>query len=173
MSWYERDRSVCVGLGKAAVTQVPVGSREIPLLLHPVMLGRMIFEFEDSEVAEVTQQGDALHIRFSAARLYDGERTGAGEGLWQPLLLICKRLAHANKEPEPVFTEILNAIGRVQRAQLVLEGQRLRSLPMPFASDGYFALELEFAGGLLCELKGQGLELRSLLSQCSVGSYQC
>lgn len=141
------------------------------------MLGRMIFEFEDSEVAEVTHQGDALHIRFSAARLYDTGRTGAGEGLWQPLLLICKRVAHANKEPEPHLTEILTTIGRVQRAELLLEGlptsQRLRSLPMPFESDASFALELEFAGGLFCELNGKGLELRSLLSQCSVDSYQC
>ena len=152
------------------------GASQLPLR-HPVMLGRMIFEFEDSEVAEVTQQGDALHIRFSAARLYDAGRTGAGEGLWQPLLLICKQVAHANKAPEPHLTEILTAIGRVQRAQLLLEGlpagQRLRSLPMPFESDAVFALELEFAGGLFCELKGKGLELGSPLSQCSVDSYQC
>ena len=152
------------------------GASQLPFL-HPVMLGRMIFEFEDSEVAEVTQQGDALHIRFSAARLYDAGRTGAGQGLWQPLLLICKQVAHANKAPEPHFAEILTAIGRVQRAELLLEGlpagQRLRSLPMPFESDAAFALELEFAGGLFCELKGKGLELRSLLSQCAVDSYQC
>lgn len=133
----------------------------------------MIFEFEDSEVAEVTQQDDALHIRFSAARLYDGDRVGAGEGQWQPLLLICKQVVNVNKGLEPDLTQILSAIGRVQRAQLLLAGQRLRSLPMPFARDGDFALELEFAGGLLCELKGQGLELRSLHSQCSVDSYQC
>ena len=137
------------------------------------MLGRMIFEFEDSEVAEVTLHGDALHIRFSAARLYDAGRTGAGEGLWQPLLLICKQVAHTNKAPEPHFAEILTAMGRVQQAQLLLDGQRLCGLPMPFESDAVFMLELEFAGGLLCELKGEGLELRSLLSQCSVGSYQC
>ena len=152
------------------------GASQLPFL-HPVMLGCMIFEFEDSEVAEVTQQGDALHIRFSAARLYDAGRTGAGEGLWQPLLLICKQVAYANKAPEPHLTEILTAIGRVQRAELLLEGlpagQRLRSLPMPFESDAVFALELEFASGLFCELKGKGLELRSLLSQCSVDSYQC
>ena len=152
------------------------GASQLPLL-HPVMLGHMIFEFEDSEVAEVTQQGDALHIRFSAARLYDAGRTGAGQGLWQPLLLICKQVAHANKALEPHLTEILTAIGRVQRAELLLEGlpagQRLRSLPMPFESDAAFALELEFAGGLFCELKGKGLELRSPLSQRSVDSYQC
>ena len=137
------------------------------------MLGRMIFEFEDSEVAEVTKQGDALHIRFSAARLYDAGRTGAGEGLWQPLLLICKQVAHEPQALEPHLTKTLTAIGRVQQAQLMLDGQRLRGLPMPFESDAVFTLELAFAGGLLCELKGEGLELRSLLSQCSVGSYQC
>ena len=148
------------------------GASQLPLR-HPVMLGRMIFEFEDSEVAEVTLHGDALHIRFSAARLYDAGRTGAGQGLWQPLLLICKQVAHANKAPEPPFAEILTAIGRVHWAELLLGSQRLRSLPMPFESDAAFALELEFAGGLFCELKGKGLELRSLLSQCSVDSYQC
>lgn len=148
------------------------GASQLPLL-HPVMLGRMIFEFEDSEVAEVTQQGDALQIRFSAARLYDTGRSGAGEGLWQPLLLIFKQVAHVNKAPEPHLTEILTAIGRVHRAELLLGSQRLRSLPMPFESDAVFTLGLEFAGGLFCELKGKGLELRSLLSQCAVDSYQC
>ncbi|QXZ09547.1 hypothetical protein KUF54_16300 [Comamonas sp. Y33R10-2] len=133
----------------------------------------MIFEFEDSEVAEVTQQGDALHIRFSAARLYDAGRTGAGEGQWQPLLLICKQVVDINKGLEPDLTEVLSSVGCVQRAQLLLDGQRLRSLPMPFESDAVFALELEFAGGLFCQLKGQGLELRELPSQCAVGSYQC
>lgn len=137
------------------------------------MLGRMIFEFEDSEVAEITQQGGALQIRFSAARLYDGDRTGAGEGRWQPLLLICKRTVHMDKGIEPVFYEILTAIGRVQRAQLHIDGQRMRSLPMPFDSDADFVFELEFAGGLLDQIKGQGLELRAMPGQCAVGSYQC
>ena len=134
------------------------GASQLSLLL-PVMLGRMIFEFEDSEVAE------------------DTGRSGAGEGLWQPLLLIFKQVAHVNKAPEPHLTEILTAIGRVHRAELLLDGlpagQRLRSLPMPFESDAVFALELEFASGPFCELRGKGLELRSLLSQCSVDSYQC
>lgn len=137
------------------------------------MLGPMIFEFEDSEVAQISLEGDALHIRFSAARLYDAGRTGAGEGQWQPLLLICKQVVNMNKGLEPDLTKIFTAVGRVQQAQLLLDGQRLRSLPMPFESDASFALELEFAGGLFCALKGKGLELRELLSQCSVDSYQC
>lgn len=137
------------------------------------MLGRMIFELEDSEVAQVSLEGDGLQVRFSAARLYDAERTGAGEGVWQPLLLICKRLAQVDKGLEVDLTEILSAVGRVQHAQLQIAGQRLRSLPLPFDSDANFALELEFAGGLLCRLKCQGLELRAMPSQCAVGSYQC
>lgn len=137
------------------------------------MLGRMIFEFEDSEVAEITQQGEALQIRFSAARLYDGDRTGAGEGRWQPLLLICKRVVNADKGIEAELAEILAGVGRVQRAQLLIDGLRLRSLPMPFDSNADFVLELEFAGGLLGQIKGQGLELRAMPSQCAVGSYQC
>jgi hypothetical protein len=44
------------------------------------MLGRMNFEFEDSEIAAISLQNGALQIRFSAARVHDGDRAGAGEG---------------------------------------------------------------------------------------------
>ncbi|GEQ73108.1 hypothetical protein CTTA_0113 [Comamonas testosteroni] len=137
------------------------------------MLGRMNFEFEDSEVAAISLQNGALQIRFSAARVHDGDRTGAGEGLWQPLLLICKQIAQAEKGLEADLTPILVAVGSVRQAQLHIAGQRLRSLPLPFVSDADFVLELEMGNGLFCSLQGRGLELRAPASQCSVGSYQC
>ncbi|KGG89531.1 hypothetical protein P609_03790 [Comamonas thiooxydans] len=137
------------------------------------MLGPMNFEFEDSEVAAISLQNGALQIRFSAARLYDGDRTGAGEGLWQPLLLICKHIALTEEASEADLTPILAAVGRVRQAQLHIAGQRLRSLPLPFVSDADFVLELEMGSGLFCRLKGQGLALQALPSQSSVDSYQC
>ena len=137
------------------------------------MLGPMNFEFEDSEVAAISLQDGALQIRFSAARLYDGDRAGAGEGLWQPLLLICKHIALTEEASEADLTPILAAVGRVRQAQLHIAGQRLRSLPLPFVSDADFVLELEMGSGLFCSLQGRGLELRAPASQCSVGSYQC
>jgi hypothetical protein len=51
-------------------------------------------------------------------------------------------------------------VGRVRQAQLHIAGQRLRSLPLPFASDAGFVLELEMGDGLFCRLKGQGLALQ-------------
>lgn len=137
------------------------------------MLGPMNFEFEDSEVAAISLQDGALQIRFSAARLYDGDRAGAGEGLWQPLLLICKHIALTEEASEADLTPILAAVGRVRQAQLHIAGQRLRSLPLPFVSDADFVLELEMGSGLFCRLQGRGLELRAQASQCSVDSYQC
>lgn len=137
------------------------------------MLGRMNFEFEDSEIAAISLQGGVLQIRFSAARLYDGDRAGAGEGLWQPVLLICKQTAQAEKVLEADLARILAAVGRVRQAQLHIAGQRLRSLPLPFASDAGFVLELEMGDGLFCRLKGQGLELQALPGRSSVDSYQC
>ena len=137
------------------------------------MLGRMNFEFEDSEIAAVSLQNGALQIRFSAARVLDGDRAGAGEGLWQPMLLICKQTAQADKVPEADLARILAAVGRVRQAQLHIAGQRLRSLPLPFVSDADFVLELEMGSGLFCSLQGRGLELRAPARQCSVGSYQC
>lgn len=137
------------------------------------MLGRMYFEFEDSEVAQISLQGGALQIRFSAARLYEGQTTGAGNGLWQPLLLICKQAASDNQWLAPDLTQILSAMGRVQWAQLQMDGARVRGLPMPFETDARFALALEFAGGLAFELKGRGMALQAMPDQCSVGSYQC
>ena len=137
------------------------------------MLGPMNFEFEDSEIAAISLQSGVLQIRFSAARLYDGDRAGAGEGLWQPVLLICKPTAQTDKESDADLTRILAAAGRVRQAQLHIAGQRLRSLPLPFVSDADFALELEMGSGLFCSLQGRGLELRAPARQCSVGSYQC
>lgn len=137
------------------------------------MLGRMNFEFEDSEIAAVSLHNGALQIRFSAARVHDGDRAGAGEGLWQPLLLICERVAPAEKAPGADLIPILAAVGRVRQAQLHIAGQRLRRLPLPFASDAGFVLELEMGDGLFCRLKGQGLALQALPSRSSVDSYQC
>ena len=137
------------------------------------MLGRMNFEFEDSEIAAVSLHNGALQIRFSAARVHDGDRAGAGEGLWQPLLLICERVAPTDKAPGADLTPILAAVGRVRQAQLQIAGQRLRRLPLPFASDAGFVLELEMGDGLFCRLKGQGLALQALPSRSSVDSYQC
>ncbi len=137
------------------------------------MLGRMNFEFEDSEIAAVSLHNGALQIRFSAARVHDGDRAGAGEGLWQPLLLICERVAPTDKALGADLTPILAAVGRVRQAQLQIAGQRLRRLPLPFASDAGFVLELEMGDGLFCRLKGQGLALQALPSRSSVDSYQC
>ncbi|EED65765.1 hypothetical protein CtesDRAFT_PD0711 [Comamonas testosteroni KF-1] len=137
------------------------------------MLGRMNFEFEDSEVAAISLQDGALQIRFSAARVHDGERVGTGEGLWQPLLLICKHIAQTDEALEADLNPILAALGRVRQAQLHVAGQRLHRLPLPFASDAGFVLELEMGDGLFCRLKGRGLALQALPSQSSVDSYQC
>lgn len=137
------------------------------------MLGRMNFEFEDSEIAAISLQDGALQIRFSAARLYDGDRAGAGEGLWQPVLLICKQTAQTDKKSEADLTRVLAVVGRVRQAQLHIAGQRLRSLPLPFASDAGFVLELEMGDGLFCRLHGQGLELQALPGRASTDSYQC
>ena len=93
------------------------------------MLGRMYFEFEDSEVAQISLQGGALQIRFSAARLYEGQTTGAGNGLWQPLLLICKQAASDNQWLAPDLTQILSAMGRVQWAQPYAPGIVACALP--------------------------------------------
>ncbi|WP_304350577.1 hypothetical protein [Comamonas testosteroni] len=133
----------------------------------------MNFEFEDSEIAAVSLHNGALQIRFSAARVHDGDRAGAGEGLWQPLLLICERVAPTDKALGADLTPILAAVGRVRQAQLQIAGQRLRRLPLPFASDAGFVLELEMGDGLFCRLKGQGLALQALPSRSSVDSYQC
>jgi len=137
------------------------------------MLGRMNFEFEDSEIAAISLQSGVLQIRFSAAHLLDGDRAGAGEGLWQPVLLICKQTAQTDKESDADLTRILAAAGRVRQAQLHIAGQRLRSLPLPFDSDAGFVLELEMGDGLFCRLKGQGLALQALPGRSSTDSYQC
>ncbi|MEG0675246.1 MAG: hypothetical protein RR473_01185 [Comamonas sp.] len=129
----------------------------------------MMFEFEDSEVAQIQRHGEALQIRFSAARLVEGGKNGAGEGLWQPMLLICKHVALDGAG----FEAVLASIGRLRYGQLEIQGQRLRSLPSTFESEAAYALELDFANGSRCLLQGRGLRLQLTSQQCSVQSFQC
>lgn len=133
------------------------------------MLAAMMLEFEDSEVAQIQRQGEDLQIRFSAARLVEGGKHGAGEGLWQPMLLICEHVVIDGAGLEVVLT----SIGRLRYGQLEIQGQRLRSLPSAFESEAAYALELDFANGSRCLLQGRGLRLQPTGQQCSVPSFQC
>ncbi|GGH59376.1 hypothetical protein GCM10010975_20960 [Comamonas phosphati] len=133
------------------------------------MLAPMMFEFADSEVAELEQAPQQVRVRFAAGRVFEGDfeggKTGSGRGQWRPLLLICER---------PVQVEMESGcFGRLAAGTVMLDGQRSAALPVPLHSPATFLLELEFASGARCRVQGRGLELRALASQCSVDSYQC
>lgn len=133
------------------------------------MLTAMMFELEDSEIAQIHRQGEDLHIRFSAARLVEGGKSGAGEGLWQPMLLICKQMVLVGSGLEAV----LAVFGRLRDGQVQIQGQRLRSLPLAFDSEAAYALELDFTDGSRCRIAGRGLQLQPESRQSSVQSFQC
>ena len=138
----------------------------------------MIFEVEDSEVASIELLDSALHIRFSAGRVLEGHKNGAGEGGWQPALLICKQIALDGKALEAILT----AMGRLSFGQLqwldeqshqsIKDGQRLRTLPIPLQSEQPLLLDLGFASGQQFQLRGAGLSLQ-LLAKKGVESFQC
>ena len=128
------------------------------------MLAAMMFEFADSEVAEL-EQAQQLRVRFAAGRVHEGGPAGSGQGQWMPLLLICGQPVQVEMEP--------GCFGRLVGGAVMLEGQRRTALPVPLQSGAPFALELEFASGARCRVQGKGLELRALADQCSVDSYQC
>ena len=125
----------------------------------------MKFEFADSEVAQCTTTAQRLELRFSAARVYEDAKTGSGEGVWMPMLLICELSA-------PLGIE-LQGIGRLNEGSVRINGQRLRLLPLPFVLNEAHQLELEFANGSRCVAQGQSLQIQSLNPQCAVGSFQC
>lgn len=125
-----------------------------------LMLASMVFEFSDSEVAELQQTPQQLSVRFAAGRVSEGD-----EGRWMPLLLICGQPGRVEMES--------GCLGRLAGGTVVLDGERRTALPVPLQSPASFALELEFASGARCRVQGRGLELRAPASRCSVDSYQC
>lgn len=125
----------------------------------------MKFEFADSEVAQCTATAQRLELRFSAARVYEDAKTGSGEGVWMPMLLICELYAPSGVE--------LQGIGRLGEGCVRIHGQRLRLLPLPYALNEAHQLELEFANGSRCVAQGQSLQIQPLNPQCAVGSFQC
>ena len=133
------------------------------------MLAYMQFVFEDSEVAGLQVSADAPHrltVRFSAARVVEeAGRTGSGEGRWMRLLLICELDTQMDKG--------LDVSGRLEGGQVLLDGQRLRSLPLPHEIRQPLVLELDFASGAHCRVQGRALQLRPVAAQCATDSFQC
>jgi hypothetical protein len=129
------------------------------------MLAAMMFEFADSEVAELEQTRQQFRVRFGAGRVHEGGRAGSGQGRWMPLLLMCGQPVQVAMEP--------GCLGRLAGGTLMLDGERRTALSVPLQSSAPFALELEFASGARCRVQGRGLELRALAEQCPVDSYQC
>lgn len=125
----------------------------------------MMFEFSDSEVAELEQTPQQFCVRFAAGRVHEGGQAGSGQGQWMPLLLIGEQPAQLKVES--------GCFGRLASGTVMLDGERRTALPVPLQSPAPFVLELEFASGARCRVRGRGLELRALASQCSVDSYQC
>jgi hypothetical protein len=129
------------------------------------MLAAMMFEFSDSEVAELEPAPQQFRVRFGAGRVHEGGRAGSGQGRWMPLLLICGQPEQVEMDP--------GCLGRLAAGTVMLDGERRTALPLPLHSAAPFALELEFASGARCRVQGRGLELRAPAAQCAVDSYQC
>ena len=134
------------------------------------MLAVMQWVLEDSEVAAwnvAPGSVEWLTVRFSAARVYeaDGGKTGSGEGMWLPLLLICELAERLQKAQQP--------LGRLEGGRVWLDGQRLSALPVPCMLQQPLVLELEFASGVHCRLPARALEVRPVATHCATGSFQC
>ena len=129
------------------------------------MLRPMQFVFEDSEVAQLQISEEVLTVRFSAARVVEGGRTGSGEGQWMRLLLIC--------ELDALSGTGLQASGRLEGGCVRVGGQTLRSLPLSYEVRQPLVLELDFASGHQVRLQGHQLQLRTPEGAGAVESFQC
>ena len=125
----------------------------------------MHFEFTDSEVADCQWQAGSLQLRFSAARVLQGEGAGMVEQ-WMPVLLTAD---HA----EPWEQQAPGAcLGRLRHGTVLHASQRLARLPLPCHLQGVVTMELEFAQGTIVHVRCGGLALQAL-SGAGVQAYQC
>lgn len=129
------------------------GRRFIPAVRKNLPPGRiaamrLVLEFPDSEVRDVTADAGAVRVRFSAASV----RAADGERGWLPAVALT--LSDATLDGDAA-----HAFGKLSEGRLRLDGQPVASLELPATLAGDIDLALRFANGTSLSLRGRALAL--------------
>lgn len=96
----------------------------------------------DSEMAEAWRVGTELHLNFSAALVLSAAAQQAPEQHWWRGVTLSLTLSQAVPE-----AALLSLRGRLHEATLLLNGQRLATLPLPWSAQGHISLSLQAGWG--------------------------
>jgi len=90
------------------------------------------FEFQNSEVGRISAEGDRLNIRLSAAQVHWRGVSGFLSGVE----ITCTGASWHG--------ELHHSQGALGEGHLLIDGVRLRNVPLSFAQDGGVVLTLDF-----------------------------
>lgn len=90
------------------------------------------FEFQDSEVGRITAEGDRLNIRLSAAQVHWRGVSGFLSGVE----ITCTSATWHG--------DLHHSHGALSEGHLLIDGVRLKQVPLSFAQDGGVVLTLDF-----------------------------
>jgi len=112
-----------------------------------------MLEWADSELAGIERQGADLHLRFSAARLHQGEQTRYARGL----VLVLEQA-----EPEGDAAALAGLFGVLEAGELQVDGQRQRRVALGQCLRTALRLELQLRCGPSWWARAQALSLPPL-----------
>ncbi len=125
----------------------------------------LVLQFHDSEVRQISANGDELCVAFSAASVRRLDTVDRREGY---VLNLEMQLAGVACEGS-----LAEAVGRLSSGALCADGAHVSPVPLPWAREGQVAVTLNFANGTALSVAARSVELRFAGEPRWVESYAC
>jgi hypothetical protein len=125
-------------------------------------------EFHDSKVRGAQKAEADLLLTFSAAYIHRSNgRPGvdAGAGYAAELLIVFREAEWAG--------DLAACQGKLSEGELVVGGERLSMVPLPYAASGGVSAELQFANGSALSIRASSVECLPTGDERFVESYAC
>lgn len=124
--------------------------------------------FHDSEISNIARDDQTVVIVFSAAFIHV-ESAHAGfntpTGYLQSVQLVCLGVESMQADA--------SCFGRLSGGEVLVNGQRMSSVPVPYDTSAACMLELEFTNGSRVTLNATGLQLRLTDTSRFTESFSC
>lgn len=123
-------------------------------------------EFHDSTVGAVVGSAGLVRVLFSGA--YTHHSTGrpgfdAGSGYLQPVELLLSRAV--------LLLPASGCVGRVSDGELVIDGQSMSLVPLPFSASGNVTLSLTFTSGNSISVSATSVSCRATGEGAFIETY--
>jgi len=122
----------------------------------------------DSEISSIECSSNTVIFNFSAAFVrQDSSHSGleSASGYLKSLKLICTEISSLRRED--------GCIGRISNGNMVVAGQQMKRIPIPFESTSGISLELQFTNGSSLHVQALGVTVKAENGAQLIESFSC